>query len=133
MCSNVILETRGSGGSTSTTPKPSTEDPMSTADADARAVEEMADSMLWDSPIPETEEERKQLEDVPAGKSIMPFRPICTFLHFVLFFTRRIFPRPSQSGGSCGESWGNGTCGSVTCGGGEHFYCPIGKYPATSR
>ena len=28
-------------------------------DADTRAAEEMADSMLWDSPIPETEEEKK--------------------------------------------------------------------------
>jgi len=72
MCSNVILETRGSGGSTSTTPKPSTEDPMSTADADARAVEEMADSMLWDSPIPEMEEEKKRQEEVLTGKPVVP-------------------------------------------------------------
>ena len=39
-------------------PKPSSEDPTSTTDVDARVAEEMADSMLRDSPFPETEEER---------------------------------------------------------------------------
>ena len=54
----MLLEAGESGGSTSTAPKPSSEDPTSTTDADARAAEEMADSMLRDSPFPETEEER---------------------------------------------------------------------------
>ena len=53
----MLLETKGSGGSTSTAPKPSTEDPTSTANADAREAEEMANSMLWDSPTPDAEEE----------------------------------------------------------------------------
>ena len=55
----MLLGSGGSGGSTSIAPKPSSEDPMSTANPDARAAEEMAISMLWDSPIPETEEEHK--------------------------------------------------------------------------
>lgn len=56
--SNVLLEAGEPGGSTSTAPKPSSEDPTSTTDADARATEEMADSMLRDSPVPEIEEGR---------------------------------------------------------------------------
>ena len=68
----MILGSGGSGGSTSTAPKPSTEDPTSVADADTRAAEEMADSLLRDSPIPETEEEEKRQEDVLTGKPIEP-------------------------------------------------------------
>ena len=60
----MLLEAGESGGSTSTASEPSGENPMSTAEADARAVEEMADSMLHDSPILETEEERKQSKHV---------------------------------------------------------------------
>ena len=97
---------------------------MSTANPDARAAEEMAISMLWDSPIPETEEEHKQSEDFPAGKFVIPSPPISTFLLFVLFFTRRIFPRSSQSRGSCGENWRNSACGSVTCGGATTYVAP---------
>ena len=90
----------GSGGSTSTAPKPSNEDPAGVTDVDARAAEEMADSMLRDSPIPKTEEEHKQSEDVPVGKFVIPSPPISTFLLCIMLFTRRIFPRSSQSGGS---------------------------------
>lgn len=61
---DVIL---GSVGSTSAAPKPSNEDPAGVTDVDARAAEEMADYTLRDSPIPETEEERKQAEDIPTG------------------------------------------------------------------
>ena len=83
----MLLGSGGSGGSTSTAPKPSGEDPTSTAEADARAAEEMVDSMLRDSPIPETEEECKQSEDVPAGKFVIPYPQISTFLLCVLLFT----------------------------------------------
>ena len=75
-----------SGGNTSTALKSTTEEPASTADADAREAEAMADSMLRDSPLPEREEEEKQSEDVPAGKFVIPFPPISTFLLFVLLF-----------------------------------------------
>ena len=77
---------------------------MSTADADAREAEAMADSMLRDLPLPEREEEEKQSEDVPAGKFIIPLPPICTFLLLVLLLTRRIFPRSSQLVGSYEEN-----------------------------
>ena len=81
----MLLETRGSGGSTSIALKSTTEEPASTADADAREAEAMEDSMLWVSPLPEREEEVKQSKDVPAGKFIIPIPPICTFLLLVLF------------------------------------------------
>ena len=99
----MLLETRGSGGSTSIALKSTTEEPASTADADAREAEAMADSMLRDLPLPEREEEEKQSEDVPAGKFIMPLPPICTFI-LVLLLTRRIFPRSSQLVGSYEEN-----------------------------
>ena len=35
-------------------------------------LEEMVDSMLWDSPIPETEEEKKRQEEVLTGKPVVP-------------------------------------------------------------
>ena len=64
----MILETRGSGGSTSTAPKPSTEDPTSIADLDARSAKEMADSMLRDSPLPDVEEEgERRQEEILTG------------------------------------------------------------------
>ena len=64
----MILETRGSGGSTSTAPKPSTEDPTSIADPDARSAKEMADSMLRDSPLPDVEEEgERRQEEILTG------------------------------------------------------------------
>ena len=64
----MILETRGSGGSTSTAPKPSTEDPTNIADLDARSAKEMADSMLRDSPLPDVEEEgERRQEEILTG------------------------------------------------------------------
>ena len=122
-----------SGGNTSTALKSTTEEPACTADADAREAEAMADSMLRDSPIPETEEEHKQSEDVPVGKFVIPSPPISTFLLCIMLFTRRIFPRSSQSGGSCGKNWGDATCRGGPCGGDQYFRCSIGKCPATSR
>ena len=55
----MLLETRGSGGSTSIALKSTTEEPASTADADAREAKAMADSMLWDSPFLDAREERQ--------------------------------------------------------------------------
>ena len=46
---------------------------MSVADADARAAEEMADSLLRDSPTPKTEEEERGHEKIPTGNLMMPF------------------------------------------------------------
>ena len=90
----------GSGGSTSAAPKPSNEDPAGVTDVDAHAAEEMADSMLRDSPIPETEEERKQAEDIPAGKSVMSLPPNSNFSRLFGFLLKEFFPRSSQSRGS---------------------------------
>ena len=56
----MLLETRGSSEGTSSAPKPSTEEPASTADANAHEAEVMADSMLWNLPLPEREVEEKQ-------------------------------------------------------------------------
>ena len=59
----MLLETKGSGGSTSTAPKPSTEDPASTANADAREAEEMANSMLLNSPLPDPKRSEEKLPE----------------------------------------------------------------------
>ena len=86
-----------SGGNTSTALKSTTEEPASTADADAREAEAMADSMLRDLPLPEREEEEKQSEDVPAGKFIIPLPPFSTcfpFCTFVGFVTQDFPPDP---------------------------------------
>ena len=41
---------------------------------DTLAVEEMANSVLRDSPIPDAEEEgRRRREEIPTGKPIVPF------------------------------------------------------------
>ena len=48
------------GGNTSTAPKPTSDDPAGVSDADARSAEEMADSVLLDSPLPDAEEEEEQ-------------------------------------------------------------------------
>ena len=90
----MLLETGGSGGSTSSAPKPSSEDLTSTAEVDARAAEEMADSMLRDSPIPKTEEEHKQSEDVPVGKFVIPSPPISTFLTVFCFLLEEFLLGP---------------------------------------
>ena len=67
---------------------------MSTANPDARAAEEMADSMLRDSPIPKTEEEHKQSEDVPVGKFVIPSPPISTFLTVFCFLLEEFLLGP---------------------------------------
>ena len=68
---------------------------MSTADADARAVEEMADSMLWDSPIPETEEEKKRQEEVLTGKPVVP-SPLGLDSPLIRLFARNFFLDPQN-------------------------------------
>jgi len=59
-CSNSNLGSGGSGGNTSTAPKPTSDDPAGVSDADARSAEEMADSVLLDSPLPDAEEEEER-------------------------------------------------------------------------
>ena len=58
---------------------------------DARCAEEMADSMLWDSPFPEAEEEWKQTEDIPKGESIVPPSLILDILPFAQPFYSKNF------------------------------------------
>ena len=89
----MILGSGGSKGNTSTALKRTSNDLACVTEADARSVEEMADSMLLDSPLPDTEEEeRRQHEETLTGEPIMPSPPNLDFLPFVRFFTRRIFP-----------------------------------------
>ena len=92
----MLLEARGSGGSTSSAPKPSTEEPASTADANAHEAEVMADSMLWDWPIPDAEEGgEKRQEEIPTGKPVVPFSlNFLGFLSFVGFVTQDFPPDP---------------------------------------
>ena len=61
-------------------------DPMGVPDVDSRSAEEMADSMLWDSPLPETEEEWKQAKDIPTGEFTIPLPANLEFLPFVRHF-----------------------------------------------
>jgi len=107
----VILGSGGSGGSTSTAPKPLAKDPAGAIDMDACAAEEMANSMLRDSPVPDIEGEQKQSEDVPAGKSIVAL-PLNFDFSFCLFgfLFKEFFPRSSKSGASCGEGCGCASC-----------------------
>jgi len=59
---------------------------MGVPDVDSRSAEEMADSMLWDSPLPETEEEWKQAKDIPTGEFTIPLPANLEFLPFVRHF-----------------------------------------------
>ena len=69
------------------------EEPQSTADADAREVEEMVNSMLLDSPTPDAEKGSKKFsEETPARKVFVLFFPnfwICAigFLQSKIFFS----------------------------------------------
>ena len=55
MCifSDALLEARGTT-EVSSAPKPLVQKPLSTPDEDAREAEEMVNSMLGDSPLPDT-------------------------------------------------------------------------------
>jgi len=65
----VLLETRGSAEVTSSAPKPLKEEPPSTSDADARAAEDMVNSILRDSPTPDTEKGgEKRPEEISTSK-----------------------------------------------------------------
>ena len=90
----MVLGSEGTGGSASAAPKPSIEDPTSVDDADTRATEEMADSMLRDSPIPEIEEAHKQSEDVPTSKFVIPSPSISTFSSLFCFLLEEFFLGP---------------------------------------
>ena len=66
----------------------------------------MADAMLLDSPLPDTEqEEQRQPEEILTGESIMPFRPSSNFFCLFGFLPEIFFYRSSKSRGSCGENW----------------------------
>ena len=56
-----------------------------------QSAEEMADSMLLDSPLPDAEEERKQQEDIPIGEPIVPPPPYLDFLPFAQPFYPKDF------------------------------------------
>ena len=95
-----------SGGNTSTALKSTTEEPASTADADAREAEDMVNAMLWDWPIPDAVEGgEKRQEEIPTGKPVVPFSlNFLGFLSFVGFVTQDFFSRSSKSRGFCGEN-----------------------------
>ena len=83
MCifSDALLEARGTTEAASA-PEPIAQKPPSTPDMDARDVEEMVNSMLQDSPLPdaekstekllEEEEDEKLPKEIPTGKLVMP-------------------------------------------------------------
>ena len=56
---------------------------------DARSAEEMVDSILLESPLPDVEEEQKQQDEIPIGEPIVP-SPNLDFVPFARLFTRRI-------------------------------------------
>ena len=107
MCilSDALLEARGTTEVTST-PKPLAEKPPSTPDVDACEAEEMVNSMLRDSPLPEAERgneklpeeeggeklpeggDEKPLEETPRGKLVMPFIQFPFALVLLVFVTQ---------------------------------------------
>ena len=89
---------------TSSAPKPLDQEPLSAADVEAREAEEMVNSMLRDSPIPDVEKSSKKLpEETPTSKLDMPFPRFFTFAVLV-FCNPRFFSRSPKSRGYCGES-----------------------------
>ena len=87
----MILGSGGSKGNTSTALKRTSNDLACVTEADARSVEEMADSMLLDSPLPDTEEEeRRQHEETLTGEPIVP-PPNLDFLPFAQPFYSKNF------------------------------------------
>ena len=65
----MILWSCGSGGSTSATPKAA----AGVSETDAQSAEEMVNSMLLDSLLPDAEEEeRRKQEEILTGKPIVP-------------------------------------------------------------
>ena len=100
----MLLEARGSAEVTSTPPKPLAQEPPSTTDVEARAVEEMVSSMLRDSPTLDAEEGgEKHPEETPTGKLIVPFSKFFVF-SILVFVTQEFFSRSSKSRGFCGEN-----------------------------
>ena len=90
LCGDTLLETRGETEGDSI-PKSAVEKPPSTLEMDAREAEEMANSMLLDSPLPDAERSDERLpeedrsdklqkegggeklpEEVPTGKPSKP-------------------------------------------------------------
>ena len=58
-CSKASLGPGGSGSDTSAAPKPPNNVLADVPNVDTRSAEEMADSMLWDSPFLDAREERQ--------------------------------------------------------------------------
>ena len=70
----------------------------STADADAREVEEMVSSILRDSPTPDAEKGgEKRSEETPTGKLVVPFSDF--FVLALLVFVTQVFSRSPKSRG----------------------------------
>ena len=69
---------------------------MSVTDADARAAEEMADSLLRDSPTPEMEEEERRHEEILIGKPMMLF-PLNLDFPLTRLFCSKFLLRSSKS------------------------------------
>ena len=64
---------------------------------DARSAEEMADSMLLGSSLPDAEEERRQQEEIHASEPIVPSPPNLDFLPFARPFYSKDFPLGPQN------------------------------------
>ena len=57
----MLLEARG-GTEVNSAPKPIAEKPSSTTDMDACEAEEMVNSMMWNSPLPDAERSDEKLQ-----------------------------------------------------------------------
>ena len=115
LCSDALLEATGETEDDSA-PKSTSEKPPSTPEMDAHEAEELANSMMRNSPLPDPErsEEKlpeddgseklpkegggeKLLEESPTGKLIVPFReevPLLVWFHNPSFFSR--FPKSRE-------------------------------------
>ena len=99
--SDALLEANGATKAAST-PEPVVQKPPSTPDADAHEVEEMVNSMLWDSPTPNAEKgSEKRPEETPAGKLVVPFPDF--FVLSLLVFVTPCFSLDPQNQGDTAE------------------------------
>jgi len=99
----------GSAEVTSSAPKPLAQEPPSTADAEAREVEEMVSSILRDSPTPDAEKGSEKLpEETPIGKLVVPESKF--FIFTVLVFCNPSFSLDLQNQGNFVEKVEEAPC-----------------------
>ena len=78
-------------------PKPTNDVPADVTNVGTQSAEEMVDSILLDSPLPDVAEERRKPEKIPIGEPIVPPPPNLDFLPFARPFYSRNFSLGPQN------------------------------------